>query len=246
MSGAPSSGLAAFRLQFNVSPIIMTGGIASGAIGGALPALAISSALSFAQGLLNAGSTALGLDDYFAFFQPMPGGTLIDQQIGMYPFANQSVAANATIQEPINISMMMICPAGRGGGYSSRLSQMTAIQQAFDQHNKSGGLYSIMTPSFVYTNCVMTSMTDMSTSSTKQVQNIYKLDFLKPLVTLSDAANAQNALMSKISDGLPTDGSQFNPNTVVGSTVGSTAPTALLAGGQGGLIAAPGGPGTAR
>ena len=113
-----SSGAAAFKLSFAISPIVMTGGIASNVPGGVLPVLSISDAISFVGGLLSPGDDVLDLDDYFAYFQPLPGGTLIDQTIGMYPFANQTVAANAVIQQPLAISMLMISPAGRGGGRS--------------------------------------------------------------------------------------------------------------------------------
>jgi len=198
-----SSGAAAFKLQFQISPIILTGGIASSIIGAALPLLSISNALSFIGGLLSPGSNALGLNDYFAYFQPLPGGTLIDQQIGMYPFANQTVAANAVIQQPLTISMLMICPAGEGGGFATKSAIMQSLQATLYQHNTSGGDYTILTPSFPYTNCVMTAMTDVSSGQTHQPQNAYKLDFLKPLVTLAAAAGAQNALMSQISAGVP-------------------------------------------
>lgn len=225
-----SAGAVAFKLSFAISPIIMTGGIASLIPGGALPLLSLSNALSFADGILSPGSDALGMDDYFAQFQPIPGGTLIEQQIGMYPFANQAVAANAVIQQPLTISMLMICPANNSGGYATKLATMMAIQSSLDQHNKSGGTYTIMTPSFAYTDCVMLSMTDVSSSQTKQVQNAYKLDFIKPLVTLADAQNSQNALMSKISDGLPTDGNLSGANSLVGSTVGGFSPSVVASG----------------
>ena len=198
-----SSGGASFKLEFQISPIVMTGGIAANILGGALPVLSLSNAISFVGGLLTPGSDAIGLDDYFAYFQPLPGGTLIDQQIGMYPFANQAVAANAVIQQPLTISMLMVCPAGRGGGYASKSAMMQSLQASFYSHNTSGGLYTILTPSFPYVDCVMTAMTDVSSGQTKQVQNAYKLDFLKPLVTLAAAAGAQNALMSQISSGMP-------------------------------------------
>lgn len=200
-----SAGGAAFRLQFQVSPIILTGGSAAGIAGGALPIY------NFLRGLLS------GLENVPFVFQPMPGGTLIDQQIGMYPFANQETAANATIQQPLVVSMLMICPAGAGGGYLSKLISTQALQASFDQHNKSGGLYSVMTPSFIYTNCVMLQMTDVSSTQTKQVQNAFKLDFVKPLVTLAQAAQAQNNLMSKISGGLPASGDLSGPASAAGS-----------------------------
>ena len=221
-----SSGAAAYKLQFQISPIVMTGGIASFIPGGALPLLSLASSL-IGGGLLDPGSIGSSLDDAFAYFQPLPGGTLIAQQIGMYPFANQAVAANATIQQPLAISMLMICPAGRGAGHASKFSLMQAMQASFDSHNKSGGFFDVMTPSFVYTDCILTDMTDVSSSMTKQVQNAYKLDFLKPLVSLAAAAGAQSALMSSITNGTPTDGSQFGAGGVVGSNTGATAPTYL-------------------
>ena len=213
-----SAGAVAFKLAYQISPIIFSGGIASAIPGGLLPLLAISGAIKFVNGLLSPGSTVPDLDSYFAYFQPLAGGTLIDQQIGMYPFANQAVAANATIQQPLTISMLMICPAGAGGGYASRIAIMSSVQSAFDQHNKSGGTYSIVTPSFIYSNCVMTAMTDVSSTATKQVQNTYKLDFLKPLVSMQDASQAYNAEMGKIAANVPSDGTA--PGANIPSPVG--------------------------
>ena len=74
-----------------------------------LPIISITEALNFTVGILSGGEN-IELDDFFANYQPIPGGTLIDQDIGEYPFANQSVAANAVIAKPLKIPMMMICP----------------------------------------------------------------------------------------------------------------------------------------
>ena len=239
-----SSGLATFKLTFQLSPIVMTGGLASGIPGGALPFMAISQAVSFTGGLLNPGDTALSIEDYFANFQPLAGSTLIDQQIGMYPFANQTVAANAGIQQPLTISMLMTCPAGAGGGYASKQSLMQAIQSSFYNHNTSGGLYTILTPSFPYVDCVMMNMTDVSGGQTRQVQWQYKLDFLKPLVTLAAAGQAQNALMNQISNGLPTSGAQSGAANLVGSTSGGQAPVFFPSASQAATGIAGGGTGT--
>lgn len=238
-----SSGAAAFRLQFAVSPIIMTGGIASGISGGALPVLQLSQAISFVGGLLSPGSATLNLDDYFAYFQPLPGGTLIDQQIGMYPFANQTVAANATIQQPLTISMLMICPVGNGSGYTTKPSIMQGMVQSFKQHNTSGGLYTILTPSFPYIDAVMLNMTDVSGGQTRQVQWQYKLDFLLPLVTLQQATGAYNSLMGQINGGLPTNGAQSGAGGFIGTTAGAVGPTFIPSSGQGALAVAGAGAG---
>lgn len=196
-----SPGLDAFKITFELSPIILTGGVAT-FTGGALPIIAITEALSFTDGLLSGGAD-LDFDDFFAHFLPLPGSSLIDQAIGHYPFANQAVAANAVIRQPLMISMRMICPARGPSGVALKLATMMALQAALQTHNASGGTYTIATPSFFYTNCVMTSMRDTSAGDSKQLQNTYQLDFEQPLLTLQDAEQAQNNLISAITGGTP-------------------------------------------
>ena len=221
-----SAGYDAFKLSYQISPIIFTGGIASAIPGGMLPALAVTDAISFVTGLLSGGD--FGLDDAFANFQALPGATLVDNKIGMYPFANQSVAANAIIAEPLSVSLLMMCPVSQNsGGYATKLASMIALVSSFSQHNQQGGTYTIATPSFFYTNTIMTGMTDVSHSDSKQVQNAWKLDFVQPLVSLADAAQAQNDLMSKISAGTPTDGSTSGLGQSVGSPQSLAGPSVV-------------------
>ena len=228
-----SSGLASYRLNFAISPIILTGGVASNIAGGALPLLSLTPGFSIGNsGLLTTSSSS---DDSWVY-QPLPGGTLIDQQIGMYPFANQQTAANATIQQPLAISMILYCPANDSAGYISKGSILQALQASLYQHNTSGGLYTIMTNAFPYINCVMQTMTDVSTQETHQTQNRYKLDFIRPLVTLQQAAQAYNAEMGQIANNLPTSGSQFGPANLAGNTVGAQGPGAIQSTGIGGVL----------
>lgn len=201
-----SPGLAAYKLSFQLSPIILTGGIAGAIPGGMLPIIAITEAINFVDGLLSGGENMDDLDQFFANFHPLPGATVLDQQIGEYPFANQAVAANAVIAQPLTISMRMICPATKEAGYALKLATMLALQATLKQHNATGGTYTIMTPSYFYTNCVMLRMTDTSSAESKQAQNTWQLDFKKPLLTLEDAQQAQNNLMSQISSGTAIDG----------------------------------------
>lgn len=217
-----SAGLAAYKLAYQLSPIIFTGqnsGITASIPGGMLPIIAITQALNFTTGLLS-GPANLDLDDFFANFQPLPGSTLIKNQIGTYPFANQTVAANAIITQPLNISLMMLVPVRDTGGYFTKTATMLLLQKAFYQHNAGGGTYTIMTPSYFYTNCVMLAMSDVSSSTTKQAQMAYQLDFYQPLLTLTAALAAQSGLMNKLTNGLQTDGSTSG----IGTTVGNTSP----------------------
>ena len=201
-----SSGVArsAYDLAFQVSPIILVDGIAKNGVQNMLPIIALTGQLgALAQGVLTSG---LSLDSFFARYIPIPGGTIISNTIGTYPFANQQVAANAVIQQPVNISLMMIAPVRDTGGYLSKLAIFTSLQQSLQQHNNAGGRYHIATPAYIYTDCLMTAMTDITSGETKQQQVGWQLDFVKPLVTQQQATAALNNQMSRLANG-----QQINP-----------------------------------
>jgi len=199
--------------------------------GGILPIIALTETLNFPAGILSGGSDLLDLDDFFATFVPLPGSTLIDNKYGQFPFANQQVAANAVITQPLVISYRMICPAQNELGYPLKLATMTALQASLAQHGVSGGTYICATPSFFYTNCVMLGMRDTSDSRSQQAQNTYQLDFWQPLLTLQSALQAQNNLMSQVTGQTPvpaTDGAVSwsglspttgNPASIAGPSV---------------------------
>jgi hypothetical protein len=200
-----SPGLISQKLAFQISPIILTGGIAQ-LMGGALPLIAITEALNFTVGLVS-GSSDLDLDDFFANFAPLSGGKLIDISVATVPFASQSVAANAIIQQPLRISMRMTCPARGPGGFAAKMAIMAGLKASLDLHTNSGGLFTVATPAFPYTNCLLTGLTDISAGQPSQPQSVFQWDFYAPLITLDQLAGAENTMMSKLSGGLPSDGS---------------------------------------
>lgn len=222
-----SSAQSAWILAFQKSPILLTHGIAASLPGQILPIIALTEATNFLTGLLTGGPD-IDLDNYFANFEPMPGSTLISNQIAMYPFANQAIAANAIIAQPLTVAMKMIVPAQANanniltqltatGGYPIKLAIMTALQKAFALHVGMGGTFSVITPGFIYTECILTTMRDVSVGESKQVQHTYQLDFVQPLVTLAAAQTAFNSLIQKLTSGLPI------------STPGQALPTGLPA-----------------
>jgi hypothetical protein len=202
MSAPP--GLYAYKMAFELCPVILTGGIAS-PIGGYLPIIAITETISFVNGILS-GGTSPSPDDFFANFQPLSGSTLIELQVAEYPFANQAVAANAIITQPLSISLLMVCPARGPGGYFTKLATMSALVSALTAHNAQGGTYTVATPSYIYTNCLLLKVTDVSTGDTLQRQSKYQWDFRQPLLTLQQAQQAQNSLMSQLSAQTPING----------------------------------------
>jgi hypothetical protein len=193
-----------FKLGYQISPIILTNGVASLIPGQMLPIVALTESASFTLGLLS-GTDVPPLDSFFAHYRPLPGSTLVNNQIGNYPFANQEVAANAIIAQPLNVPMMMTCPArSNNGGYLGKLAIMSSLQKVLAQHNISGGTYIVATPSHIYTNCILLGMRDVSSSGGKQVQTDWQLDFVQPLISQTSAQQVYNTLMQKIDSGLNT------------------------------------------
>jgi hypothetical protein len=152
----------------------------------------------------------------------LPGGTLVSQAIAKYPFANQWVAANATIREPLTISVIMDAPMRGPNAWAMKAMIMTSLQATLSNHNNNGGTYTVVTPAFMYTNLIMTALTDNSRGNNSLPQNAWRFDFEKPLVTLADLQGAQNQLMNNL-----TNGTQTGPNQS-GIQVGSTVPISGL------------------
>ena len=225
-----------YDLAFQVSPIILTGGIASGIPGGMLPIIMLVGGLAgFAQGLLSNGG--LSMQDFPARFIPTPGTTAILQSIGQYPFANRNIAANATIEMPKNIGFQMIAPVQDPGGYLTKLALFTSLQSALNNHNNNGGTYTLATPSMIFPDCVMLGMTDVTQTSSKQQQIMWQMDFQQPLISLQSAQAAFNGLMGLLDSGAQVGaGSWSGIGSVIGSSVGSA--TTILNNGIAGALGA--------
>jgi len=198
------------QLSYQICPIILTGGSAQQIPGGMLPMLSL-----FATG----ETTSLGLpfdigdlDSAFGAFNVLPGGTLVIQEIAKYPFANQWVAANAVIRQPLTLSVIMDSPMRPPSNqpfmdvWEYKQSVFTALKETLDRHNNIGGTYTVATPAYMYDNLCMISMTDNSRGNNSLPQNAWRFDFERPLVVLSELQGAQNHLMQMISNQTPTDG----------------------------------------
>jgi hypothetical protein len=200
-------GLSLFKLGFQISPIILTGGVATYISGGMLPVVALTQGASFALSLLSGSvDDTLDLDSYFAHFEPAPGADLINTQLGQYPFANQSIAANATIAQPLHVSMMMKLPGQSAGAYTQKFVIMGALQTVLVKHRQMGGTYTVLTPTYLYTNCILLRLRDASGGGSKQPQNTWVWDFEQPLITQAAAQAAQNALMQQVTNQTPITG----------------------------------------
>lgn len=212
-----SFGQASFKAAFEIAPITLTNGIAGGMSGGALSIAALLNP----GGLLSPAGGSM--DDAFGNFYPLPGSSLISNMLGEYPFANQAIAANAVIKMPLMVSLLMRCPVN-AGTYSQKLAIMTALQNTLANHIAQGGLFTVATPTFYYTGCVLVDLQDVSGGETNQAQMAYRWDFRRPLIALEgQQGGGMNSFMSQLSAGGVVPESMTSRSLQTPQTVGSPA-----------------------
>ena len=210
LSAARSAGQTAYQLAFEISPVMLCGGIAQ-RFGGFLPIVSLTEAANFTSGLLSGGMSALSLDNFLCHWKPLPGATLQNNEFGRYPFANQSVAANAVIVQPLTVSMLMLCPARTEGGYAAKLPSFIALKIALDNHVQAGGTFAVLTPTYLYINCILTGLRDISGSESRQPSIMWQWDFEQPQISLAAAAGAQANNIAAMTNGTQTDGASSGP-----------------------------------
>lgn len=191
----------AFQLAFEISPILLVDGIAADIPGGTLPIAAITEGLSLANGLLHGE-----INSPTAHFMPMAGTTLVQQDVSNLNFYNQLTAANAVVNKSNRVMMQMVRPVSTtDGGYATKSLTFTALKMALDKHNQSGGSYTVLTPAFIYTGCLLRSVIDNSgfSEQNKQVQHSWMFEFEQPLLKISQLQAALGPLMDKFDSGMP-------------------------------------------
>lgn len=211
-------GISQFDYVYQIAPIVLINGLAGQIPGGMLSVASFTSASIFGAVTQPAFSSPL---DTFVRFLPLAGSTIIDNELGEYPFANQQTAANAIITRPLTISFRMLAPAIGPGGFQAKQALFQSLAQTFQQHNLLGGLYGCATPAYYWDSCVMRAMRDVTPEGgSTQRQVVWQIDFEKPLVTQQQAAQANNVLLSKIGSG-----TQLLPDGTGALTASTSAPS---------------------
>ncbi len=163
------------------------------------------------------------MQDFPWRFVPVPGAQAIAQAAATYPFANRSIAANATVEQPKNISLQMIWPVNQMAGMYSKLALFSSFQAALEKHNNSGGTYSVGTPSYIFNNCILLNLSDVTPSNSKQKMIYWQFDFLQPLISQQQAAGALSGLMNILDGGGVSTSSSWSGDftTGISSAVGT-------------------------
>lgn len=219
---------ALYKLGFEISPVILCDGIAASISGGMLPIVALTQSASFVSGLVSGSLDLTNTDSYFCHWRAA-GGTLINDQVASYPFANQQVAANAVMAQPNTLTMVMEAPMNDNAGAMTRLTTLSALQAVLQAHRNLGGTYTIATPAAIYSGCLLMTLRDVPNQGRPTPQETWQWDFVQPLVSESGAESAVNSFLSKIDSGDKSTSSAWTNataalgNTSLGGTVSSVA-----------------------
>lgn len=218
-----------YRLGFEISPVILCNGVAEAVPGGMLPIVALTQSASFVTGLIGGAINLTDLDKYFCHWRPVQGATMVDYDIAKYPFANQTVAANALLAQPLRVSLMMDAPVNENTGAMTKLVTLSALQAVLQAHANLGGTYIVATPSIIYNNCILKTVKDSSTGNDPLPQRSWLWDFEQPLITTTDADRAVTNFLKRIDAGDPnkapswTNTASALGNTALGGAVASSA-----------------------
>lgn len=218
-----------YRLGFEISPVILCNGVAEAIPGGMLPIVALTQSASFVTGLIGGAINLTDLDKYFCHWRPVQGATMVDYDIARYPFANQTVAANALLAQPLRVSLMMDAPVNENTGAMTKLVTLSALQAVLQAHANLGGTYIVATPSIIYNNCILKTVKDSSTGNDPLPQRSWLWDFEQPLIATTDADRAVTNFLKRIDAGDPnktpswTNAASALGNTALGGAVASSA-----------------------
>ncbi len=116
----------------------------------------------------------------------------------------------------------MIAPVKDTAGYLTKLAIWTSLQNSLVAHNAAGGTYTVATPWYIYTGCILQSITDTTGGEGKQTQIMAQWDFVQPLTTQMQAIQAYSSLMSKLASG-----AQVTAPTTAGTSIWSNAAVAV-------------------
>jgi len=222
-----------YRLGFEISPVILSEGIAQSIPGGMLPIVALTQSASFVSSLIGGSSSLTDLDKYFCHWSAMQGSTMIDYDIATYSFANQTVAANALLANPLRVSLLMRTPINENTGAMTKLVTLSALQAVLQAHANLGGTYVVATPGIIYSNCILKTVRDVTGGNETTPQSQWLWDFEQPLVTETSADQAVTNFLNKVDAGDKQTGSAWTNTT---SALGNTALGSGVISGINGLI----------
>ncbi|QHJ80854.1 MAG: hypothetical protein [Bacteriophage sp.] len=191
-----------YGLAFEKSPIFLTGGIAE-LMGGVLPIIAISEGMSVLSNAITGNIEGITNGQGFLNFKPIAGGTVIQNVIATTPFYNQTTAANSLISEANVISLICMCPIGQSTHALMKTAKFSNLINALNYHNNNGGLYTVLTPSYIYRDCILLRVSDVNSTidGSSQFQSVWRFDFIQSLVSNAKSKVVLNNFMNKATSG---------------------------------------------
>lgn len=211
-------GLTIYRGLYEISPVYLVGGIAEKIPGGVLPIAALTEALSAGGSILTGNfGDVVDFDRYFAHWSPVYGSQWLSYDVASYPMFSQQEAANSIVKNPLNISLMMDCPAQKTGGLITKALTLEVLRSTLAYHVDNGGYFNIFQFGFTALNCLLLGMESVENQS-KQDHVSFIFNFRQQLLTRQDAQKLSDKVQN-MNSGLPQNsGASFSgwKNAVLG------------------------------
>ena len=103
------------------------------------------------------------------------------------------------------------------------------MRSSIEAQIAAGGTFHVATPAHIYLDCLLNSITDVTSGEMGKQQMVqFEWSFFQPLVSQQQAQAAQNSLMAKL-----TGGQQIIPSGLAGTSIWSSAATAIGSAAQG-------------
>ena len=108
---------------------------------------------------------------------------LIKNDISIYPFINKVDTANGYVSKALDINVSMISPINENNTFAMNALKMNILVPALKAYAGRGGLFSLVTPFYIYRNCMLRGLVHDSHNDGIQGVN-YTLELTQPLLAI--------------------------------------------------------------
>ncbi|MBI0180234.1 MULTISPECIES: hypothetical protein [Commensalibacter] len=84
-----------------------------------------------------------------------------------------------------------------------KTAKFSNLINALNYHNNNGGLYTVLTPSYIYRDCILLRVSDVNSTidGSSQFQSVWRFDFIQSLVSNAKSKVVLNNFMNKATSG---------------------------------------------
>ena len=118
----------------------------------------------------------------FSYVQ-MGEAVLMDFDITMYPYLRRALTANGSIKKANSFTVKAMTPLTPENTLQANALKMNILLPALEKYTQLGGLYTFVTPYYVFRNCMLSRVV---APEEKVPGTVFTFEFLQPVISSSD------------------------------------------------------------